>query len=298
MQRVAVASRIVHVGFAGTPYRRCAPESAGTERAAVSVAECIHGFDDRMCDICFPRIVAEPAPTVAASATRSTSRSGRSTATRPPKRAPGAPGGLPPKVPPFASRRLYHVTPLGNLESILIDGALRSIASGVTPDLDVAAPLARQLRAHADVGDGRHVDEFVPFSASPDAERWAELRAGAVEPHWSAAARALTSADYAVLVAVGRDLGTDLVVADGDAAAPVTRFTVGDPAKAIASAARADPDLTAVEVLAPNAVSLTAVNLIAVANEPARARVRAMFHDVEGAPPRVVVHPPWFLVAD
>ena len=141
-------------------------------------------------------------------------------------------------MPPFASRRLYHVTPLNNLESILLDGALRSIGSGVTPDLDVAAPLARELRAHADVGDGRHVDEFVPFSASPDAERWAELRAGAEEPHWSAAARALTAADYAVLVAVGRDLGTDLVVADGDAAAPITRFTVGDPAKAIASAAR------------------------------------------------------------
>ena len=273
------------------------PGIRGHERAAVSVAECIHGFDDRMCDICFPRIVAEPPPTVAASTTRAATRSGRSTATRPPKRAPGAPAGLP-KVPPFASRRLYHVTPLSNLESILIDGALRAIGSGVTPDLDVAAPLARQLRAHADVGDGRHVDEFVPFSASPDADRWAELRAGAVEPHWSAAARELTSADYAVLVAVGRDLGTDLVVADGDAAAPVTRFTIGDPAKAIASAARADPELTAIEVLAPNSVSLTAVNLIAVANEPARARVRAMFHDVEGAPPRVVVHPPWFIAAD
>jgi hypothetical protein len=51
-----------------------------------------------------------------------------------------------------------------------------------------------------------------------------------------------------------------------------------------------------VEVLAPGTVPLTAVNLIAVANEPARARVRRMFQDVEGAPPRVVVHPPWFVV--
>jgi hypothetical protein len=258
------------------------------------VVECIHGFDDGMCDICFPRKAPEPPVTVAASATRSGTR----VATRPVKRVPGAPAGTPVKVPPFASRRLYHVTPLPNLESILLDGELRPIASGVTPDVDLAAPLARELRAHADVGDGRHVDEFVPFSASADAERWAELRAGAEEPHWSAAARGLTAADYAVLVAVGRDLPPDLVVTDGDAAAPATRFTLSEPAKAIAQAARFDPDLTAVEVLVPNAVPLTAVNLIAVANEPVLVRVRQMFADVEGAPPRVVVHPPWFAAAE
>lgn len=255
------------------------------------MAECIHGFDDGMCDICFPRKAPEPPVTVAASSTRTATR----VATRPVKRVPGAPAGVPAKVPPFASRRLYHVTPLPNLESILLDGELRPIASGVTPDVDVAAPLARELRAHADVGDGRHVDEFVPFTASPDAERWAELRAGAEEPHWSAAARTLTFADYAVLVTIGRDLGPDLVVADGDAAAPVTRFTLGDPARAIAVAARTDPDLVGVEVLAPGTVPMSAVNLIAVANEPARARVRRMFVDVEGTPPRVVVHPPWFV---
>jgi hypothetical protein len=260
------------------------------------VAECIHGFEDGLCDICFPRQAPEPAPTVAASATRTATRSTTTRpAMKPAKRHAGAAAGLPPKVPPFASRRLYHVTPMANLESILIDGEIRAIASGFEPDLDVAAPLARQLRAHADVGDGRHVDEFVPFAASTDADRWVELREGADEPHWSAAARGLTPSDYVVLVAVGRDLGPDLVVADGDAAAPTTRFTLGDPARAVLQAARVDPELTAVEILAPNAVSLTAVNLIAVANEPARVRVRRMFADVEGAPPRVVVHPPWFV---
>jgi len=260
------------------------------------VAECIHGFDDGMCDICFPRVAPEPVAVVAATTTKTAARSTRVTATRrASKRAPGAPAGLPPKVPPFATRRLYHVTPLANLESILLDGELHSVASGFLPELDVAAPLVRQLRAHAEVGDGRHVDEFVPFSVSPDAERWVELRNGAEEPHWSAAARALTPADYAVLVAVGRDLGPDLVVADGDAGAPPTRFTLSDPANAVSAAARVDPELTRVEVLAPNAVPLSAITLIAVANEPARVRVRRMFADVEGAPPRVVVHPPWFV---
>jgi hypothetical protein len=260
------------------------------------VAECIHGFDEGMCDICFPRVTAEPAAAVATPATRTATRAARPVSTRPAtRRAAGAPAGMPAKVPPFASRRLYHVTPLTNLESILLDGELRAIGSGLEPDLDVAAPLARQLRAHADVGDGRHADEFVPFAASPDAERWAELRTGAEEPHWSSAARQLTAADYAVLVAVGRDLGDDLVIADGDAAAPATRFTVGDPARAIAAASRMDPELTGVEVLAPGSVPLGAVNLIAVANEPARAKVRRMFADVDGTPPKVVVHPPWFV---
>lgn len=262
------------------------------------MAECIHGFDEGMCDICFPRKSPEPAPTVAASATRSAPRAPRTVSTRPATRRPaGAPAGMPAKLPPFAARRLYHWTPLTNLESILLDGELRSIASGLAPDVDVAAPLARQLRAHRDVGDGRHVDEFVPFAASPDAERWAELRTGADEPHWSAAARSLGAADYALLVAVGRDLGPDLVVADGDAAAPVTRFSVGDPARGVAAAARTDPDLVSVEVLAPGSVPLRIVNLIAVANEPARARVRRMFADVDGTPPKVVVHPPWFVAS-
>lgn len=253
------------------------------------MAECIHGFEAGMCDICFPRQAPEPTPAV---------RTARSARTAPPRspvqrRSPSAPAGTPAKVPPFASRRLYHVTPLMNLEAILLDGELQAIGSGFTPDIDVAAALVRELRAHADVGDGRHVADFVPFFASPDAERWAELREGAAEPHWSAPARALAAADFALLVTVAKDLGTDLVVADGDAAAPRTRFSA-DPAKAVASALRADPELAGVEVLVPGPVPLSVVNLIAVANEPVRARVRGMFADIEGAPPRVVVHPPWF----
>jgi hypothetical protein len=257
------------------------------------VPECIHGFDEGLCDICFPRKAAEPPVTVAASATRT--RAARTAPPRAPgqRRSPSAPAGTPAKAPPFASRRLYHVTPLTNLEAILLDGELRAVASGFTPDVDLAAPLVRDLRAHADVGDGRQVAEFVPFFASPDAERWAELREGAEPPHWAAVARSLAAADYALLVAVAKDLGGDVVVADGDAAAPRTRFSA-DAARAIAGALRVDPELSGVEVLVPGPVPLTAVNLIAVAHEPARARVRGMFADVEGAPPRVVVHPPWF----
>ncbi|WP_375387251.1 DarT ssDNA thymidine ADP-ribosyltransferase family protein [uncultured Amnibacterium sp.] len=247
-----------------------------------------------MCDLCFPRVVAEPAAAVVGGTTKTVPRARKST--RPAGgRTPTVRGsGAAAKVPPFASRRLYHVTPLTNLESILLDGAIKPIASGIDPDIDIAAPLVRQLRAHRDVGDGRHVDEFVPFAVSPEAERWVELQEGAEEPHWSQAARALGPSDYAVLVAVGRDLGTDLVVADGDAGAAPTRFTVGETAPAIARAAHFDPEFSAVEVLVAQEVPVSSLTLIAVANEPARAKVRRMFQDVDGTAPKVVVHPPWF----
>jgi hypothetical protein len=259
------------------------------------VAECIHGFDEGMCDICFPRTSPEPAAAATAASTTRTAERPKRVVRPAAGRAPASrPAGTPTKVPPFASRRLYHWTPLANLESILLDGAVKPVAAGIEPDVDVAAPLVRQLRGHRDVGDGRHVDEFVPFAATPDAERWSELREGAEEPHWSAAARQLGAADYALLVAVGRDLGADLVVADGDAGAQPTVFTVGDAAPALARAARSDPELTGAEVLVGQEVPLAAITLIAVANEPARARVRRMFADVDGTPPKVVVHPPWF----
>lgn len=253
------------------------------------MAECIHGFDEGMCDICFPRKVLEPVPTVAASATRSAPRA--APRTRPASR-PAA--GTGPKLPPFGSRRLYHPTHLRNLESILLDGELRAVGGGVEPDVDPVAPLVRELRARASAGGGRHVADFVPFSLSPDAERWAELRSGAEGASWSPAAATTSAGDYAVLVAVAKDLGEGLVVADGDAAAPATRVLEGDPARAVAQAVRRDPELVQAEVLVPDAVPVSALTLVAVANEPARARVRDMFRAVEGAPPRVVVHPPWF----
>ena len=256
------------------------------------MAECIHGFEDGMCDICFPRVVAEPEAVTTASGTRTATRVKKST--RPAGGRTVVAPGTRVKLPPFASRRLYHVTPLRNLESILLDGAIRPMAAGLQPDIDLAAPLVRELRAHADVGDGRTVAEFVPFTVSPDADRWAELRAGAEEPHWAPVARTLSAPDYAVLVAVGRDLGADLVVADGDATRPTTQFTIADPAAGLTRAARFDPELAAVEVLVHGEVPIASLNLIAVANEPVRAKVRRMFQDVEGVAPKVVVHPPWF----
>lgn len=260
------------------------------------MAECIHGFESGLCDICFPRTPPEPVAVVAPS-TRPAAKTGSTRPRRATKpvagRAPSS-AGRPVSAPPFGSRRLYHVTHLRNLESILLDGEVKARASGLEPDVDVAAPLVRELRANADTGDGRRVTEFVPFSLSPDSDRWAELRDGAEGAQWSEAARETGPADFAVLVVIGKELGQDVVVADGDASAPLTGFTLGDPAKAVQRLLRTDPELTAAEVLVPGPVPIGSVNLIAVANDPTRVRVRRMFADIEGAPPRVVVHPPWF----
>lgn len=255
------------------------------------MAECIHGFDEGLCDICFPRRAVEPAPT-AASSTRPSAP--RTAPTRPTRRAPASrPAGAGPRLPPFGSRRLYHPTHLRNLESILLDGELRAIGSGLTPDVDPVAPIVRDLRSRASAA-GRSVADYVPFALSPDADRWEELRGGGGGAQWAPVAATTAAADFAILVAVGKDLGPDLVVADGDAGAPATAFTAGDAARGVAQAARRDPELRTAEVLVPGPLPLAAVDLIAVANEPTRGRVRGMFADVEGIAPRVVVHPPWF----
>ena len=140
--------------------------------------------------------------------------------------------------------------------------------------------------------------EFVPFGLSPDFDRWAELRDGADGSHWSTAARLAAATEYVMLVVAAKLLGPDVVVANGDASAPATGFTIGDPARAIVRAAREDPELGAVELLVPDRVSLDTLLLIGVPNEPMRARVRRMFDAVETTPPKIVVHPPWFLPAE
>jgi hypothetical protein len=258
------------------------------------VAECIHGFDEGECDICFPRKAPEPPPTVAAAATRTATR------TAPPRqrRLAERPAGAPPKLPPFGSRRLYHVTHARNLEAILLDGAIRAAGTGVDPDVDITAPVLRRLRAETSVGDGRAVADFVPFALSTEATWWRELREGAEGARWSAAARLTTSTEYVALVVAAERIGPDVVIAEGDSSAPATHFLIGEPPRSLAIAARVDPELVTTEVLVADRVPLEAVVLLGVPNEPMRSRVRRMYQAVEATPPKIVVHPPWFAPAE
>lgn len=250
------------------------------------MAECIHGFDEGLCDVCFPRTPAAAPPRAAATRTASPRTTSRTSVRAP--AGSGAPASL--RLP---GRRVHHVTHVRTLESIALDGELRADA---VPDVDVSSATTRELRATATVPDGRSVASFVSFAVSPDATRWQELREGAVGSHWSDAARAAKPADFVILAVPVDALGSDLVFADGDAGATATRFSAGLEAgtQALRRLHAVDPDFRDAELLAGEPVPLDAVAAITVANERVRDRVRELFADAGVAAPRIAVYPPAF----
>lgn len=236
--------------------------------------ECIHGLEIPLCDICYPKT-----PPVQPVAVRVARPAG--------PRTPRVAGvrTLRKSVDP-ARQRVYHVTHIRNLEDILDNGGLRAAAA---PVVDLSTELTRELRVTAEVAPGRSVAEYVPFYLTPTAERWDELRHGAAdETRWSAAARAAASADFVVLVTTVSALGDGAVVADGDAAASLTRFATGDGITAALTRLHDAEAFDAAEVLAPESVPFEAIQLIGVANDRVRDRVR------EFTPTKVAVYPPWF----
>ncbi len=251
------------------------------------MAECIHGFDEGLCDVCYPRTPVAPPPAVRGE--RSAVRTPARAVVRTPA-APGAPATL--KLP---GRRVHHVTHLRTLESIALDGELRADAA---PDLDVSSATTRELRATATVPDGRSVASFVAFQVAQDATRWQELREGAEGAHWSDAARAARAAEFVILAVPVDALGPDVVFADGDAGAVATRFAAGLDAgtAALRRLHASDPDFRDAELLATGPVPLDAVAVVTVANEPARDRVRELFADAGRPAPRIAVYPPAFAV--
>ena len=252
------------------------------------MAECIHGFDEGLCDICYPRTVAAtPRASRAAS-----SRAGRPSASRPTRtRGTAQLATAPPLL--LSAQRVYHVTHIRNLEMIVIDGAVRADA---TPEVDVSSPLARELRRSAPLASGGVVADRVPFYLTPDAERWREVREGAAGTHWSDAARSATPTDFVILVADAGALGDDVVLADGDAAAPTTRFAHGmeQVTRQLRRMRAADPAYSGAELLAPSPFPFDRVALVGVPHEPMRERVRAILRDAGGHAPKVAVYPPWF----
>jgi len=268
------------------------------------VIECIHGLDQALCDICTPRkpeqqeLAVRPRATPASRSREpkapTTLRSPRVSAPATAPRRDSAPAL--PDVD-LASLRVHHWTHLSNVAGILADGALRA---GAAPELDVASPLTRERRAAATVPSGATVAEHVPFALSPDASSWDAVRHGAEGVEWSAAARGTRPTDYVVLVATVASLGDDFVFADGDAAAPLTRFAAGmEEAGPLARRASiADPDLLSAEILVPESFDLAQVTLIGVPHDRARGEVRALLRDYAGKAPRVAVYPPWFKPSD
>jgi hypothetical protein len=252
------------------------------------MAECIHGFEDGLCDSCFPR------PAAAVPEKRTSTRRVVHGLSR--NRIPGEAKQPEQKVVPLADRRIYHVTHVNNLESILIDGAIRA---GVNPGVDMLSQLGRERRSEIEVMPSVPVTEFVPFSMSPDASWWHAVRTGAVDSQWSAAVRGASASEFVVLVGTAGAVGEELVLTDADAGEPLTRFSLGREAASIALRRMTleDPELREPEVLARNEYPVAEIALIALPSEPARKRVKALLAEVGGHAPRLAVYPPWFVPA-
>ena len=187
-------------------------------------------------------------------------------------------------------QRVYHVTHIRNLPGILENG----IVTHAAPIVDVSSALTRELRFTAEAS-GASVADFVPFYLAPDADLWGDLRAGAVdETRWSDAARAATPSDFVFLVSTLARLGSAVVVADGDAAATFTRFSTGDDIQRSVERLHDNEDARrTAEALVPQHVPFDAVQLIGVANDPVRDRVRELLRPHTTAT-KVAVYPPWF----
>jgi hypothetical protein len=196
----------------------------------------------------------------------------------------------------IAAHRVYHVTHVNNLPSILAAGALLAEA---TPVFDISSAVTRELRASLEVSRGAHVSSFIPFFLTPGATHWSELRSGAVGAHWSAEARAAAPSEFVVLVT---DIGTvtaTAIIADGDAAGTLTRFAgvsteFSDAGDRMLRRLIADEDsLVAAELLVLGSVPLSDVALIGVANDRSRDKVRDLLAG-SGFEPKISVYPPWF----
>lgn len=264
--------------------------------------ECIHGLEIPLCDICYPKAVPERPRTARVttprtSSVRSRSTSGATAGTSTPRVA-GASTSR--KSVNAAEQRVYHVTHIRNLEKIVADAALSASA---TPVVDVSSALTRELRLTATVpGVGSipgstvaSVAEFVPFYFAPDAVLWEELRGGAVdETRWSDAARRATAYDFVFLVTTVGRLGDSVVIADGDAAGTYTRFASADGIQRMVERLHDDEESRRrAEALAPGSLPFGSVQLIGVANDRVRERVRELIGGT-GSAPKVVVYPPWF----
>lgn len=238
------------------------------------MSECIHGLEVPLCDICYPKAVVEKPKPVRTAGPR-VNRIAGTTSTK--------------KSLNISEQRVYHVTHINNLESILDADA---ILADATPNVDLSTELTRELRRTAEVAPGLSVADYVPFYLLPNATLWEDLRGGAQdETRWSAAARAAASTDFVFLVTTVAALGEGAVVTDGDAAGSLTRFASGDDRGRMLQHLYDTEHALAAEALGRSSVPFSAIQLIGVANDRVRDRVR------EFTPTRVAVYPPWFHTA-
>jgi hypothetical protein len=280
----------------------CAPEREPHDEGFQLADECIHGFDDGLCAICFPPKEPEPKPVVVAT------RSGRTgtRASRPAPRVAGASRADTRADAPIDPKtlRIYHVTHVENLASILGEGAILADTAGAKPVVDVSAPHAREFRRAASIdGTDAVVADYVPFLLSTDAHVWNAVRTGTPDPRLAAEAVERQPSDHVLLVssvagAVGARIETvgSVAVTDADAASGGTAEAAWPAVLRMLHRLHREDDgsrLLSAEFLVRECLPLERVLLIAVGNDPVRDRVRAAL-DAVGLRTRVAVYPPWF----
>ena len=283
------------------------PEHEPRDEGFQLADECIHGFDDGLCAICFPPKEPEPKPVVAAASrtgrhgnpvgrpTRSTARVAGTARASTIAEAPVDPKTL----------RIYHVTHVDNLASILGEGALLADGAGAAPAVDVSAPDAREYRRTAPVeGTDAVVADYVPFLLSTDAHVWNAIRTATPDPRLAPGVVERQPADHVILVssvasAVGARTDTPgtVVVTDADAAAGSVAAASEwpDVLRMLQRLHREEEGsrMLSAEFLVRESLPLERVLLIAVGNDRVRDRVRTAL-DAVGLRTRVAVYPPWF----
>ena len=256
------------------------------------IDECIHGLEGKRCDQCFPKVVPiEAMATKPRSAQRATP--GRRQSTRP----------LALSTDDVGEQRLYHVTHMRNLASIVSGGELRSDANGASPEVDISAEETRELRRTVVTNlGGRSVASYVPFFLAPDSTMFRAVRSGEEDTRLAIDRDAVLPADFVIFVSSVKaviDLGAEasFAVTNGDATDATTRFAMtNDSAERMLRGIRADKDSLVpyeAEFLVGDSLSLELVTVIGVANDRARTEVKAALRGSSFSP-RVSVYPPWF----
>ena len=258
--------------------------------------ECIHGLDDRMCDLCFPKPVPETTSVHSAAAVGARLRTATAIRARPsvgsaPRRTTSTPAtrpGVPFKV---GEQRIYHLTQVANLADILSHGELRCDPPGA-----IWAEVVRQARRKTEIVSGGVVADYVPFFLTPNARVWEAVRSSAPDPRLSPDLRGQLPADFVLIVStIAKVASLATVVADRDATLPLTRFaTDQESSDRMLRRLHGDDDaITDAEFLVKGAFPLELVSLIGVAHAKARDTVKSILSS-SGYSTKVSVYPPWF----
>lgn len=289
--------------------------------------ECIHGFDDGLCAQCFPPLVTEPLTPTVKRVARVKPASLREAPVVKSTTRGAAPVTLKVEAAPtkVAELRIYHVTHVDNLASILASGQL--FADFAKPPVNVSSAGVREARRaktvdervlSEDIGP-RVVADYVPFYLSPNAHVWNSIRAGHDDPRLTLEALGYAPSEFVLLVSTVKHafdaatqqaaaaVDTDpadaadgslggFAVADGDAVGLLTTFaTTRAEAERMLKRLRADESdsILGAEVLVADTFPFEQISLIGVANDKVRATVRGMLA-AAGHKPKVAVYPPWF----